>query len=141
MAESQQEPTADAAAEARASFDKRKGSAEEIPMSAWIRMNKALLVTAGAITTAGGTTVAWIIEHIDDIEAFVERIAQGFGAPSSAVDVDAMSVAGESLPDALDNDPVLIAEVERMLAIKLGSGIHIRVSGDRPGKADTVEDR
>jgi hypothetical protein len=84
----------------------------ETRLSAWIRANKTLLVTAGAVTSGAAEALAWIVDHVDDITAFIHTVGSGLQSPAGrALDFDKLKIGQEPLIEALDNDPILTSAV------------------------------
>ena len=98
-------------------FDAESQAPKKRRLSEWIAENKALLVAGGSIAVGAGKAVAWIIEHIDDINRFFETATSSFQLESGTrvVDFDALKVEGVPLVEVLGFDEVLAKEISQKL--------------------------
>jgi hypothetical protein len=99
----------------------------ETNLSAWIRLNKPLLVVSGTIATGAGTTIAWIVNNIQNIEQAVVIANNLFKTPpaSRSLDFDKLRLNEEPLFPALDNDPIITSAVlRRLMKIHSFSDVH-----------------
>jgi hypothetical protein len=65
------------------------------------------------VTVAGAKAVAWIVTHLEKVQQVVDLVSGGFKTASGLriLDFDSLAVDGESLPQALGEDPILIRAV------------------------------